>query len=194
MERQPTQVKIGVVGEAHVGKTSLIARYVENQYDDAQASSIGMAFSNKTITVGTDQVTVSIADTAGQETYRSLAPVYLRQVDIIFLCFDPKVPNFEEGLSGWFKIVNDVSTAVKYLVLTKRDQWQKNADYTSVVDAQALCKKYQAEALFVTSAKNGDHVDDAFDKAVEQFLCKGKATVQRLDRGPEPRTDKDNCC
>ena len=193
MESPPREVRFGIVGEASVGKTSLINRYVKDEYANDQDSSIGVTMLSKTIHVATQNVTVSIADTAGQEVYHSLASVYLRSADVIFLCFDPKAPNFEEGLARWFNVVNEVSDAVKYLVLTKRDQWGTGAaDYTSVVDGEALCRKYQAKALLVTSAMWGDGVNEAFYNAAEQFLTNGKAVVSRKD--PEPRQDKDNCC
>lgn len=76
------------VGEASVGKTSITVRFVHNQFKDNTISTIGASFLTKTIYINGCWTKFNVWDTAGQEKYRSLAPLYYRGVDCAILVYD----------------------------------------------------------------------------------------------------------
>ena len=74
--RGTTALKIVVLGEARVGKTSLSTRFVHGQFDKAQSSTVDASYLEKTIQVGEKRVKLVVWDTAGQEKYHALAKNY----------------------------------------------------------------------------------------------------------------------
>jgi len=86
---QQFQFKLVLLGESAVGKSSLVLRFVRDQFDDYRESTIGAAFLTQTVTVD-EQTTVKfeIWDTAGQERYKSLAPMYYRNANCAVVVYD----------------------------------------------------------------------------------------------------------
>jgi small GTP-binding protein len=67
--------KVCILGQSNVGKTSLLQRYLSNQFHQQHAATIGAAFARKEIYVDEDtSVLLEMWDTAGQERFRSMAP------------------------------------------------------------------------------------------------------------------------
>ncbi|KAK4927023.1 GTP-binding protein of the rab/ypt [Elasticomyces elasticus] len=83
------QFKLVLLGESAVGKSSLVLRFVKDQFDDYRESTIGAAFLTQTIALD-DSTTVKfeIWDTAGQERYKSLAPMYYRNANCAVVVYD----------------------------------------------------------------------------------------------------------
>ena len=83
-----TGVKLVLLGDTRVGKSSIVLRFIKGEFDDYKAPTIGATFLTKT--VKTDDVTVKfeIWDTAGQEKYRSMAPLYYRGTSAALVVFD----------------------------------------------------------------------------------------------------------
>ncbi|XP_020866027.1 ras-related protein RABF2b [Arabidopsis lyrata subsp. lyrata] len=79
------QVLLGDVG---AGKSSLVLRFVKDQFVEFQESTIGAAFFSQTLAVNDATVKFEIWDTAGQERYHSLAPMYYRGAAAAIIVFD----------------------------------------------------------------------------------------------------------
>ena len=83
-----TTLKVVVLGDSTVGKSSLVQRYIYDTTDANQMPTIGAAMLPKRIQTANFQGTLTIWDTAGQERYRSLAPLYYRNADIGLVVYD----------------------------------------------------------------------------------------------------------
>ena len=80
MEEDPilTNLKILIIGESGVGKSSLLLRFTDDQFDPDQEATIGVDFKVKVIDNHGNRVKLAIWDTAGQERFRTLTPSYYR--------------------------------------------------------------------------------------------------------------------
>ena len=78
MANKQFQFKLVLLGEAAVGKSSLVLRFVKGHFTEFQESTIGAAFMTQTLALDDQTVKFEIWDTAGQERYHSLAPMYYR--------------------------------------------------------------------------------------------------------------------
>ena len=83
-----TRYKIVIVGDVNVGKSSLIARFVDNKFKGDYEPSIGVDFSSKSLKFKDKIIKLQIWDTAGQEKYKSLIPSYIRGSNMIFIVYD----------------------------------------------------------------------------------------------------------
>ncbi|KAF3836152.1 hypothetical protein F7725_028710 [Dissostichus mawsoni] len=71
-----TTLKILIIGESGVGKSSLLLRFTDDTFDPEQTATIGVDFKVKTISVDGNKAKLAIWDTAGQERFRTLTPMY----------------------------------------------------------------------------------------------------------------------
>ena len=80
--------KLIILGKASVGKSSIITRFVDKNFYNDVASTIGASFCIGIPSKFKDNVKLDIWDTAGQEKYESLIPMYYRKSDIVLITFD----------------------------------------------------------------------------------------------------------
>lgn len=87
--KDATRVKILILGESSVGKSSLLTQYVENKFMATHMPTIGVQYKQKLINTDDHSlVKVQIWDTAGTERFRTITPIYYRNVDGVLLVFD----------------------------------------------------------------------------------------------------------
>mmetsp|Transcript_14636 Transcript_14636/g.58485 ORF Transcript_14636/g.58485 Transcript_14636/m.58485 type:complete len:141 (-) Transcript_14636:695-1117(-) len=82
------EVKVVLLGDAGVGKSSLARRFVHRHFQPFAESTIGASFMSKTLAVDGREVKAQIWDTAGQEKYHSLAPMYYRGAGAAIVVYD----------------------------------------------------------------------------------------------------------
>ncbi|GIQ86968.1 Ran GTPase [Kipferlia bialata] len=88
MAGRETALKVILLGNGRVGKTSIVQRYITGHFDSRQPSTIQAACVQKSLLVNGKKVALTIWDTAGQERFHSMAAVYYRQTDGALLVFD----------------------------------------------------------------------------------------------------------
>ena len=107
-------IKVVLLGDSGVGKSSLALRFVTNEFRPYSESTIGASFMSKSIRVPVSPASKSNAsvqperdiglkiwDTAGQEKYRSLAPMYYRGAQVAILVYDITIPASFVALQEW---------------------------------------------------------------------------------------------
>ena len=123
--------KVITIGDCGVGKTSIIRRYVLNNFED-NLPTIGINFSFKNITLKNGKVVkLKLIDTAGQEKYKSLAKSYYKNVDGVWFVFAVNEKKTFDNIREWmtlFKENNNGKEGIpKYLIGNKddldKDKW-----------------------------------------------------------------------
>ncbi len=166
--------KVCMVGAAGVGKTSLIRRFVYSTFDDRYISTLGTKISKKTVEIGEKRLTMNIWDIIGQEGYSSLRATYFRgaagAVAVCDICRPKTLAELIEQLSTLFKIVGPIPLVI---LSNKADlpEWK-----IQIQDIEYLADMYSAP-YFLTSAKTGEHVDEAFHTLGERMLNGEKSLV-----------------
>jgi Ras-related protein Rab-6A len=80
--------KMIFVGDQGTGKTCILNRFATNQFDEQYQTTIGLDFQSKNVSIHDQDVRLLLYDTAGQEKFRSLIPMYIRESNIILLVYD----------------------------------------------------------------------------------------------------------
>ena len=99
--RERVPLKVIILGDSGVGKTSLLNRYVNNKFDNRYQATIGADFRTKETEVEGTLVTLQIWDTAGQERYQSLGSAFYRGADACLLVFDLSSQESFRNLTAW---------------------------------------------------------------------------------------------
>ena len=94
-EGEIPKYKVIFLGDQGVGKSSIINRFVQDRYEPnyqvflfLNQATIGMDFHSKNVKIDNQDVRLLLFDTAGQEKFRSLIPMYIRDANIIILVYD----------------------------------------------------------------------------------------------------------
>jgi len=198
MSRRTALFKLVVLGESGVGKTSLLVRYVQNNFSIATKSTIGSDFLSKDIEVDGKPITLQIWDTAGQERFQGLGTAFYRGADGVVFVFDVTRRNTFEELSGWKKAFliqigqegNDDFPMI--IVANKVDAENRQVTKSEVKD---WCQK-QHLPFFETSAKEAINVDEAFKSIAKTVLSKAKDDDIKYSTVPLniDQKKKDGCC
>ncbi|KAJ9436565.1 Ras-related protein Rab-21 [Diplonema papillatum] len=96
--------KIVLLGEGRVGKTSLVRRYVLDEFSDSQKSTVqANMYSSKKLHIDDKVCNISIWDTAGQERFRALGPIYYRDANGALLVYDITDADTFEKVKTWVR-------------------------------------------------------------------------------------------
>jgi small GTP-binding protein len=157
MEKLPV-LKVVIAGDENVGKTSLVRRYCEGKFDESRVATIGVDFQTQTCQLPDGAVKLSIWDMAGQERFRFFRQDFYRGALATALVYDVTVADSLANLETWAKDVLEIVPDQKFIVVGNKSDMESAVDATA---AEELTSKYNA-AHVLTSAKNGDGVDELF--------------------------------
>ncbi|KAL2085729.1 hypothetical protein ACEWY4_019049 [Coilia grayii] len=164
-----TTLKILIIGESGVGKSSLLLRFTDDMFDPELGATIGVDFKVKTLTVDGNKAKLAIWDTAGQERFRTLTPSYYRGAQGVILVYDVSRRDTFAKLDNWLNELETYCTRndlVKMLVGNKIDK-----DGHEVERSEGLKFARKHSMLFIeASAKTRDGVQCAFEELVEKIL------------------------
>ena len=101
------EIKVILLGETAVGKTSIIKRYYDDTFDTNEVTTISMSYVDKIIELNKKKYKLIIWDTIGQEKYRSISKLFLTEAKIVILvyCIDKK--DTFENLDFWYNLYKE---------------------------------------------------------------------------------------
>ena len=188
-------LRVVVVGDSEVGKTSLIQKYTRGSFDVHQKNTIGAVFHTQERDVNGKTVVMQIWDTAGQEKYRSLGPIYYRDARAGIAVFDvtssESLPALERWIADFRKHTEDPAL---FIVGNKCDLVEDRI--VTENDACDFAKQNDAD-IFFTSAKTGDGVKELFEAVFEKLISMTvrEAENENVPIGKTPpEKSKCTCC
>jgi small GTP-binding protein len=200
--------RICIVGDANVGKTSLLTRYCDNVFRDIYCNTIGVDFRVVTLRFGDSVTKVHIWDTAGQERFKSITVNYFRSAHGFIFVYDVTNKNSFKNLSTWFEMALgcNKNTEVNFLVGNKTDMPERAVSQEEATEL-AMHNKFN---YLETSALTNDNVNRLFEffgyKLVEYYSknkraydgcqTQGRVTLDAADLSYQLLTTKKKkfCC
>ena len=200
--------KVVILGEPGVGKTSIISRYVTNQFSPVVISTTGASYSTKILKIDDENsIKFQIWDTAGQERFRSLAKIFYQNAVAVILVYDITVrETFEQLQKYWIKEIeeNAPTDIILALAANKSDKYEN--ELVDLNEGKELAR--QLNAIFKsTSALNSKGIDDLFLSIGKKFLdptysvnisnCTEKSETRNNSKAlkiPKKAKEKKKCC
>lgn len=162
-------MKVVMVGDTGVGKSSLLIQFTENTFDSSQAATIGVEFGTNILDVDDKQVKLQIWDTAGQEAFRSLTRSYYRGTCCAILVYDITSKNSFAHLKDWLDEARDNGPETMiFLVIGNKIDSEDDRQVT--FEDGRLFAEENGTFFTETSAKTGDHVTAAF-QLITKTIC-----------------------
>ncbi|KAG9396611.1 Small GTPase superfamily [Carpediemonas membranifera] len=190
--------KIVLLGDSGVGKSSLVLRFVNNTFSPWQESTIGASFLTKTIVVDDMAYKYQIWDTAGQEKYHTLIPMYYRDASAAIIVYDITKPETFDAVKAWVKELRTMGSpdTVVAIAGNKCDLAENRA--VAVESAQAYAD--EIGALFIeTSAKTAENVPEMFRRIPAMLPASVTSTkaddlVLVAAATDKPNSESGGCC
>ncbi len=161
------KVKICLMGEGEVGKTSLIKRFVLEMFDDKYLATLGTKVTKKVLDMRSSDlnanITMMIWDIMGQKGFRLLLKeAYFYGANAGLLISDCTRRKTLDDLEEWIGSIREIAGNIPMVVLANKSDLVKHAEFGEA-ELKEFAKAHDM-ACFMTSAKTGDNVDEAFEK------------------------------
>ena len=172
---EPDSIKVVLVGESGVGKTSIISQFTAHKFDPHRETSLSAQFISKTIDFQElgKSIKFDIWDTVGQEKYRALAEIFYRDAKVIVFVYDITSDfSFKQLEEYWYKETKSKSTGNPLLavVANKIDLYNEQ----KVSNNQGKEFSNQIGAIFqTTSALSDSGISTLFDNIGKTYLVPG---------------------
>lgn len=167
-DRVDGELKVVMLGESGVGKSSILRRYIDDTFIEFVESTIGAAFMNKKIIYQNKIYNLDIWDTAGQERYKSLMPMYYRNAKGAVIVYSVNNKDSFETAKKWLRILLDFhkDNVIIYLVENKKDL---NIKVDNRNEIEQIIKN--DNVFFIeTSAKDSYNIEKLFVKLSESMV------------------------
>ena len=155
------QIKLMMIGDQAVGKTALLVRYADDDFNEVLLPTIGIDFKIKTIELGGKRVKLQIWDTAGQERFRTTTQAYYRGAMGILLIYDVTNTKSWSNVRNWVRNIesNAPQTVNRMLIGNKCDM--TSSRQVTTAQGETLAREYGMRFL-ETSSRDNINVGDAF--------------------------------
>lgn len=167
LDKKVHRYKVAIVGDAGVGKTSLITRYTTSSFCSSQNPTIGVASISFNLKYEKKIIPVDLWDTAGQERFRSLIPMYIRNASLVLIVLSMNDLESFEHLNELFSNIREewLITVPIMLCANKIDVENQYVSHDEVVE---FAESKKCEVIF-TSAKDGTNVDVLFEVIAQKL-------------------------
>ena len=193
------KIKIMILGESSVGKTSLITRYTKDTFCGLYLTTVGIDFQEKFLNINNKKIKIEIWDTAGQERYRNISKNYFQSSDGFLLAYDITNEDSFQKLSFWHEQIHlNAPEKTKYIVVgNKKDIEDKRKVQREEGENFA---KNNGVHFYETSALDSTNVNVVFEFLAKEIVndqekigIQNKRCSQILQK-KKTKTEKKNCC
>ncbi|EAY19543.1 small GTP-binding protein, putative [Trichomonas vaginalis G3] len=191
-----------MIGDSAVGKTSIVNRFLRNSFDQSEPSTVGALYESHNETRNGKPIELQIWDTAGQEQYRSLGPIYFRSSAGAILVFDITNQKSFDSLDEWLNFYRNAGceNTIVMIVGNKNDLAEQRVITTE--QGQAWAQAHGCTYI-ETSALQGYGIKNLFKTFIDQLLAqfeeeheKRQSKMPKSATGlpPPAKEQKSGCC
>ena len=162
-------IKLLVLGDLSVGKTSFIYKFTENKFNEEQVSSAGLDLKTVDIVIESKKIRVQLWDTAGEEKYKSITKNLILRVNGILILFDITNKESFKNLSVWIRIINEFCGEDMAIIIigNKRDLEERRT--VPKEEASIFARKSNYKYI-ETSCKTGENIKRAIHNICRKVI------------------------
>lgn len=156
--------KVILIGHFGVGKTSLVKRFVHSQFSEEYITTIGVKIDKKAVTIDGITVNLLIWDIAGEDSQKKVPQSYRLGAHGALYVFDLSRPSTYENLDQEIAALQELIPGIPVQVLANKK------DLVTTEALSEIMESISPHLAFATSAKSGEHVDEAFEKLTQKMI------------------------
>ncbi len=163
-ESKELEIKICLLGDVSVGKTSIASRFCKNSFNDNYINTIGGAYQQQNLALNNGaKIKLHIWDTSGQDRFRSMTNLYYRDAQVAILTYDVTNESSLESLNYWLNELNDKVEIDNMLLCLAGNKTDVDQSEKRIPTSKGKAFAEQHNMLFYeTSAKTGAGVRELF--------------------------------
>lgn len=205
------QFKVVILGDSEVGKTSILNCQLHGYQPPNSNPTIGCHCNEITMDVEDKTVILQVWDTAGQEMYKSLVPIYLRGARAAIVVYSITDKDSYNSLNLWYKFLNETLTEKipVFLVANKIDlispnlpTAEKPPNYNPLYKPRQAVDDDEAKVFaetnnskfFKVSAIKGIGIDDLFTEIAKEMIKSLTSDSVPIHNVLHEQTGKKSCC
>lgn len=201
MSKAPVQLKVVLLGDSGVGKSSIVLRFVADNFKTDAEATIGASYMGKILQINEKMIKFNIWDTAGQERYHSLAKMYYRDANAAIMVYDITKKGSFEGLKKWHKELAEFGPKDIAIVVAGNKEDLVESEAVGPEEAQAFARSIGA-IYKKTSAKTNYGVEQIFRELASKIFPdvdssvparRGTVTVNK-NANEKAASTKKGCC
>ena len=159
--------KIVIIGDQHVGKTSILSRYKYEVVETVYSPTVGIDFLTKNVFLEDKTIRLIMWDTAGQERFKSLIPSYLKNANCIILTYDISNKETFSSLSKWYTDSKEyVNENTLFVICGNKIDLKKVITQKEIED---FSKEKNIPFCAEVSALTGEGINQMFNAIVKKF-------------------------
>ena len=200
MDKDEIAIKVTLIGESSVGKTSIINRYTKGNFSQELESTLGANYSQKKIVRQGKKIRLDLWDTAGQEKYRSIGRHFYKESYIVCLVYDiSNYDSFEKLKSIWYPELKQFGEELKIVAVVGNKIDKYLNEEVKDEDAKAFAEEIKAINKR-TSAMEGTNIEDLFNSLVDKYLTEIGGMIIEKDKikikkeNHHDKNKKKSCC
>ena len=201
MSEEDQIIKVILIGNSGVGKTSIINRFYLNKFEEKQSITFTANFIVKNINIDGKTVILNVWDTAGQEKFKSVNKIFTKNSNIIIFVYDITNHKSFEELDFWYKLIIDESEedAIFGLAGNKADIVEEES--VSIEEGQKRAEEWGATFALLSAKEDKAGISSFFTELVKNYLGNplekdlGRKTI-KIDQNDikKKKSSKGECC
>ena len=204
-ENNEINLKILILGDSSVGKTSLLLKYADGYFPTIYVATIGIEYKVKKININGADINLQIWDTAGEERFRSITQNYMKGADGILYVFDITQKSSFDNLKTWIRQSEEITEGFKKIIVGNKSDLE-NERRIQKETVQKFCDERNIKGIEV-SAKMGTKVSEAFetlakliigdkskDEIIRKYTTLNKERGLTIQKQKKKKKGKKKCC
>ena len=198
-KEEERHVKIILLGESGVGKTSIINRYINNEFSLDTTSTYGSAFTTKIILKDNVKYYVNVWDTSGQERYHSITSLFIKGSNIVILVYSIDSKSSFDGLDLWYNLLKEKLEEDKYILAIVGSKMDLiDNEVIPEEEARKYAKNKNAIFKLVSAKEDLNGINKLFELLLNELISGKKYEVRGESIAiPRPiiiKNQKKECC
>ena len=183
-EEDVQHFKLIFLGDQFVGKSSILNRFYQDKFEPDYQATIGLDFHSKNVSINGNTVRLLLYDTAGQEKFKSLIPMYIRDANIILVVYDITNKDSFTHTEHWVNETKDLKRedAIFVLVGNKIDLEENRVVTKKEAEDFATEKGF---LFYEVSAKTGEQIEDLFNTRIFPEMARKYNIGEEEEEGGE---------
>ena len=180
--QQTEEIKVVFIGDSGVGKTSLFQCLQGVDLQKDLTPTIGGSHVNISLDGEKGKIECNVWDTAGQEKFRTLVPMYFQSAHFVLLVFDVTSRDSFESIDQWMEIVREKApTNVKIIILgNKVDLLKETKEHVQLSELEEVGKRYNSVLSIQVSAVKGEGINLIKSSIYNEYFKIGEEQQQQI--------------
>ena len=197
------EIKVILLGNSGVGKTSIINRYVNNVYNSNCETTLGSTYSTREVIKDNVVYKLNLWDTTGQEKYHSITNLFIKGSSIVILVYSIDLLSSFEGLNYWYNSIKENLEGNNYVLAvvgSKSDLINEEEEVVSEDEAKNFAKERNAIFKLVSSKEDPVGINNLFDMLLDELIrmnyitVKDSYVIKRKKNKDDKEKKKKKCC